>query len=381
MALKIGWSIKMKSGQRATIINIINENDIDVQFEDGSIIKHITYHRLMMRGFKSPKEIASNPKKITYDKIKQRFEEKGYFLLTQEYSNAFQPLEYICTKHPESVQTTNWNRIQQGSGCKYCGYKKVSNVLQVKKRTPYNKVKQYFAQANLKLLTTEEEYMSQSNPVLKFVCSCHENLIQEKTWKAFLQSPYCSLCLKEQKVKAIRVERYQECVERCEQKGYVLISSADEYKNVLSPLKYICPKHGVQTTNLSHLREGKGCPICCESKGESKIRVWLESNQIKYVPQKRFNELYMKSSRAKLSYDFFLPSYNLLIEYQGEYHDGTVNKIAPYRQSVEEVFNQQERDKLKRKYAENNGYRLLEIWYSEFDNIESILEKELIIDA
>lgn len=41
MGLEIGWSIKMKCGQRAKIINIVNENDIDVEFEDGGIVYHI----------------------------------------------------------------------------------------------------------------------------------------------------------------------------------------------------------------------------------------------------------------------------------------------------------------------------------------------------
>ena len=38
---------------------------------------------------------------------------------------------------------------------------------------------------------------------------------------------------------------------------------------------------------------------------------------------------------------------------------------------------QKEYDRCKREYAEKNEYRLLEIWYYDFDNIEGILDKEL----
>ena len=38
---------------------------------------------------------------------------------------------------------------------------------------------------------------------------------------------------------------------------------------------------------------------------------------------------------------------------------------------------QKEHDKRKRDYAEVNGYKLLEIWYYDYDRIEEILNKEL----
>ena len=67
-----------------------------------------------------------------------------------------------------------------------------------------------------------------------------------------------------------------------------------------------------------------------------------------------------------------MPSYNLLIEFQGEYHDGTA------RNQTEEGFKkQQEYDKKKKEYAKNNNIDLLEIWYWDFNNIENILIEKL----
>ena len=58
----------------------------------------------------------------------------------------------------------------------------------------------------------------------------------------------------------------------------------------------------------------------------------------------------------------------MLIEYQGEYHDGTAKM-----QTEIEFFKQKEHDKRKRQYADKHNIQLLEIWYYEYDNVENIL--------
>ena len=73
-----------------------------------------------------------------------------------------------------------------------------------------------------------------------------------------------------------------------------------------------------------------------------------------------------------MSYDFYIPSYNLFIEYQGEYHDGTVSI-----QTEINFLRQQEHDKRKRNYAKLHNIQLLEIWYWDFDNIYEILNNTL----
>ena len=115
------------------------------------------------------------------------------------------------------------------------------------------------------------------------------------------------------------------------------------------------------------------CPLCSFSKGEKKIEEYLKINNINYIPQKEFIKL-KGLGGGLLSYDFYLEKQNLLIEYQGEFHDGSVpNQIQ------KDLKKQQKHDKLKKEYAENHNINLLEIWYWDFDNIEKILDKELKI--
>ena len=75
----------------------------------------------------------------------------------------------------------------------------------------------------------------------------------------------------------------------------------------------------------------------------------------------------------KLRYDFYLPTYNVLIEYQGKQHE----EVIEYFGGEEKFKIQQEHDRRKREYAEKYNIKLLEIWYWDFKNIEEILSKEL----
>ena len=76
-----------------------------------------------------------------------------------------------------------------------------------------------------------------------------------------------------------------------------------------------------------------------------------------------------------LTYDFYLPDNNLLIECQGKQHE----KPIEYFGGEEQFKIQQEHDKRKREYAEANGYKLLEIWYYDYDNIDEILNREISV--
>ena len=50
-----GMSLMMNCGMKATIINYRNTSDIDVQFEDGYIIRHTTYYAFSNRAVNNPK--------------------------------------------------------------------------------------------------------------------------------------------------------------------------------------------------------------------------------------------------------------------------------------------------------------------------------------
>ena len=113
------------------------------------------------------------------------------------------------------------------------------------------------------------------------------------------------------------------------------------------------------------LRSGN-CPKCSprKSSGEKRIATFLEDKKIPFEEQKKFE------GNGLLSYDFFIPSRRMLIEYQGEQHYRPVKHFG----GEEKFAIQQQRDLKKRRFAEENNYTLLEISYLDFNNIEKILE-------
>lgn len=155
------------------------------------------------------------------------------------------------------------------------------------------------------------------------------------------------------------------------QKSYNLIDGF--YKNAHSKTIVLkcsyCEKEW--KSNWNNLNSGKSCPFCQVTEGEGVIMRVLNNLSIKYVYQAKFKELRHKNI---LSIDFYLPDYNICIEYNGKQHYEPVEFFGGKKN-----FNEQrKRDKIKEKYCKENNIPLLVIPYWEFDNIEKILEENLL---
>lgn len=109
---------------------------------------------------------------------------------------------------------------------------------------------------------------------------------------------------------------------------------------------------------------GNRCPYCSSPKGELIISKILNNLNINYEYQKTFDDL--KDNRL-LSYDFFISSQNILIEYQGKQHYEPVD----YFGGTDRFKLQQKHDKMKANYAKDNDYSLITVPYTE-DNFSKI---------
>ena len=108
-----------------------------------------------------------------------------------------------------------------------------------------------------------------------------------------------------------------------------------------------------------HIKSKAGCPVCKQSKGEKAISDFLKENNINYEQQKRFKDC---KNQKPLPFDFYLPGYNLCIEYQGEQH---FNKTA-FLKKDEDFKKAQKRDEIKRNWCSKpENPNLLEIRYDE----------------
>lgn len=112
------------------------------------------------------------------------------------------------------------------------------------------------------------------------------------------------------------------------------------------------------------------------SKGEEKICKILDKVSIFYTKEKTFPDL--KSDRnGCLRYDFYLPEYNRLIEYDGEQHfkDGDKNFWK------DNLIIRQQHDQIKNEYALSHNIPLVRIPYTELKNInlEMLLGNDFLI--
>ena len=146
-----------------------------------------------------------------------------------------------------------------------------------------------------------------------------------------------------------------------------------EYKGKRYKVMIICPYHGKFWQEAGHHMYGCGCPKCKSSKGEMTIERYLEEANIEY---KRQYPIFVDSSisQSRLAYiDFYLPKYNLFVEYNGRQHYMPVEHFGGKIQ----FDKQQLRDNYVREYCLENGINLLELRY-DLDNIISTLEEYLI---
>lgn len=143
----------------------------------------------------------------------------------------------------------------------------------------------------------------------------------------------------------------------------------DEYKGAHSKIILYHSKCGT-LFELSPYQFIKGhqkkyCPICYykKSKGEIKINLFLEENNIPY--QKEFVFPGLNGFR----FDFYLPELNTAIEYDGEQHFKAINFFG----EEEGLQENQKRDKIKNEFCLKNSITLYRIPYWEENKLNIIL--------
>lgn len=198
---------------------------------------------------------------------------------------------------------------------------------------------------------------------IKIICKIHGE---------FNQTPYthktgsgCSKCRSEN----LSI-RYRDSLDLFIRKAISIHGNIYDYSNVvylnqMTKISIICSKHGEfkQIPN-SHL-QGRGCPICKESKGEKTIRTFLEMNNIEFIPQYKFDNCVNIKTKRKLPFDFYLPNYKMCIEYDGKQHFGYEH--GGFGASLENTIinhnNLLINDNIKNKYCFDNKIELLRISY------------------
>lgn len=111
------------------------------------------------------------------------------------------------------------------------------------------------------------------------------------------------------------------------------------------------------------------CPRCdrSASRGEVAIANFLLKHNIPFEAEKSFPDL-VSEKGVKLRFDFFVAE-KFIIEFNGPQHEAPTEFFGG-----EETFERtQKHDKMKRDWAEANGYPLLDIPYGDLKNVKNII--------
>lgn len=336
--------------------------------------------------------MGANNKPYKIEDVKKSFERKNYTLLSTEYINTKTKLNYICNKHKElGVQQTTYTTLRKNiNNCKLCIKDSFKNNLYKKRNfTPKSSEEFYLDHFNqykkeiydvigneYSLLDTfKGENGKHMFKLLHNICKKIYVVERYKFLKGNnrCQNPECKRERKSKK-RMKPISRVKKEIFDLVGDEYLLLGS---YKGTnINTIFYHKVCKNTFWKSPHNFFAGQRCPHCIiPTKGEQRIIDFLKLHNQKFIFQYGYVDL-IGTNGGELSYDFYLTDYNLLIEYQGQFHDGTALKKFPDRYEK-----QKEHDKRKREYAESHNIKLLEIWYWDFDNIESILTNELKLVA
>ena len=167
-------------------------------------------------------------KKLTIEYIREKFNERKYTLLTEEYINNSQKLEYVCPNgHTHSI---SWRNFSSGKGCPECAIEKIKS----KQKLSYDFVKGEFEKEGYKLLSTE--YINNST---KMLVSCSKGHVYKVGYNNFFQGNRCPYC-------AGQIITYDYIKNYIESFGYKLVST--EYKNAHSEILIECTEGHIYAT-------------------------------------------------------------------------------------------------------------------------------------
>lgn len=278
---------------------------------------------------------------------------------------------FICKEHGSYLQTIHKRFL--GHKCAICSNQKIILENSIVKTHPYL-LDEWDYETNAKLGYFPENYSYGTLRKVYWKCEKHGSYLQDIASKVY-KNCGCSYC--------------------SNSKTHIIDSIYTTHPHLLTEWDYIendklgispkevsfgsdkevywkCKKHGSYKLRINHKVNGVGCSSCSESKGEKEINTLLIDKNILFEREMSFKDCIYK---AQLFFDFYIEEKRFIIEYNGRQHYHFSEFMHKTNEKFEEYIL---RDNIKRDYCLQNKIALLEIPYTEFDNIESIILEVLL---
>lgn len=266
------------------------------------------------------------------------------------YRDELGRIQLFCKEHG-SFTIRPIHFINGVEGCKYCNGRKKDD----------EKVKEELSKIHPNLDFSEANY-SERDRLGRIKAICPKHGIKYIQYHNLINGEGCYECSMREMGLRHRLSN-EELIRRAEEeygKGTYSYEKLDTlHRTEDGKIIITCPKHGDFSVSPYNFIYGKsGCPICRNSKLETKLAIFLKKNNIKYEQQKKFEWLKYKSY---LYLDFYLPDYNIAIECQGKQHFEPIELF-----DYDEFENIQRRDKQKKKLCEEKGINVLYYMEKQF---------------
>lgn len=275
------------------------------------------------------------------------------------YVKASDKLLVTCNKHGDFLVTPG-NHLYNKQGCKKCHidskYSNLDTFIQKAKavhgdRYCYSKVEYEFSVKKVNL-----------------ICVKHGDFLVAPA--SHLSGQGCKKCSHEMLSERYRSDTKEFIAKAKVEHGDVYDYSETVYEKANVKVFIRCTQHGFfSITPSSHLG-GSGCRVCSASKGEKFISKILKENDITFTREYRIPEVI-----NRYHYDFYLPDYNLLIEFHGKQH----YEAIPFFGGLENLIYTQGNDRNKKYLARKFKYHLLEFNYKQFKHMTTEQFEEMVI--
>ena len=196
------------------------------------------------------------------------------------------------------------------------------------------------------------EYINM-NLKVNIICKIHNDIFRQRPNDHIHGKNGCPLCGRNKVAIILQLTKEEFIKRSIEIQEIHYDYSLVDYVNIYTPVKIICPKHGIflQEPN-NHVYKGIGCPSCSTriSKGQLEI----------------YNFILQYNKTAILEHelsDIYIPDKNLVIEYNGVYWHS--------------INNNKDLSHLKNKMIKlnNKGLRVINIYEDEWQNSRSHIEQ------
>lgn len=285
-------------------------------------------------------------RKYRLEDCQKAAQERGGKCLSEKYISSDISMEWEC-KNGHRWKTRFDNIINANHWCSKCQMHSIEYCQKVAQD-----------QGGKCLSTT---YINTSTPM---TWECKDGHVWNNTFGNVLhQNNWCKVCagLEKhtlEKCQKVAMKRNGECL-------------SETYVNLSEEMLWRCEYGHVWKATFREINcNYSWCPDCSESCGEQMIRRVLNSLNITFESQKKFNDLKVKD---KLSYDFYVEinDIKICIEYDGMQHYKPISLFGGEPQFARQRIH----DELKTNYCISNNINLIRIKYNSKNQEEILSEK------